>query len=296
MTKSPIPTFQFSPKRLADIPFEIVRFEELPAIATRPSPRRRTFYEIFWINEGSGSHHIDFEAWEITKNSLHFITPRQVTFWDVERQVSGYALLFTPDFFATNLLEQVTLQSFDFFHHSTRKPIIEITGTVVNRFNTLCEEMVSEYTSEHYGRFTLLQCQLTTLLIHIQRHYTHMNPITHKSSSDKFIDDFRQLIEEHFQEVKNIQDYARMLNVTAGHLRDVTRDKLGVTPSYLLNQRIILEIKRLLTHSETTIAEIAQQLQYDDPSYFSRFFKREAGISPTAFRQHIREKYQHSHD
>ena len=132
-------------------------------------------------------------------------------------------------------------------------------------------------------------------LIHAQRHYTEVNPTSLNSVSDTLIADYRQLIEEHFQNVKNIEEYAQMLNVTAGHLRDVTRGKLGVTPSYLLNQRIILEVKRLLTHSEKTITEIAHQLQFDDPSYFSRFFKRETGSSPTIFRQQIREKYQLPH-
>ena len=163
MVKQNIPTFQFSPQRLADIPFEIIRFEDLPKVATRPSPRRHTFYEIFWIREGSGFHHIDFETWEITNNSLHFIAPGQVNFWDIDRQVTGYAILFTSEFIATNIFEQITIQSFDFFHYTTQQPTIVISKEDVSNFNVMCEQMLSEYSSHHYGRFTLLQCQLTTL-------------------------------------------------------------------------------------------------------------------------------------
>ena len=296
MSDTSIPTYQFSQKYLADIPFQILRFEELPNIATQPFPRRRTFYEIFWITEGEGVHHIDFEEWTLTKNTFYFISPGQVNFWDIREQVSGYAILFTQDFIATYAFEQMTPQNFDFFHQATRHPLIEIGEESVAQFNSICEQMLSEYNHDHYGRLTLLQCHLTILLIHAQRQYSEINHSVPNTASDRLIAEYHKLIERHFTDVKNIEDYARMLHVTSGHLRDMTREKLGVTPGHLLNNRIILEVKRRLTHSDQTIAEIAHQLKFDDPSYFSRFFKRETGFTPSAFRQQICEKYQHPRD
>ena len=76
------------------------------------------------------------------------------------------------------------------------------------------------------------------------------------------------------------------------HLRNSVKEKTGRSPGHILRQEIALEAKRLLIHSELTAAEIGFKLGFDDPSYFGRFFKRESGLSPTAFRQRIIEKYQ----
>lgn len=293
MTKSPIPTFRFSPKHLTDIPFQIIHFEKLPAVAIESTPRRRAFYEIFWITDGVGKHHIDFEGWSIIPNTLYFITPGQVAYWELQEQAKGFAILFTQEFMASNLLEQVTLQSFDFYHHTTQQPLIHIDNDDAKLFTAICEHMVSEYNGQNYGRFALLQCQLITFLIHSQRHYNELLHPSHMLAGDKLVKRYLQLIDKHFHEIKTILDYAEILSVTSGHLSDMVGEHLGTTPIQLLNKRIALEAKRELIHSEQTIAEVSLVLNFDNPSYFSRFFKREVGIAPSEFRRKFREKYQY---
>jgi len=290
LTDSHIQTFQFSSKHLADIPFQIMRFEDLPHVATQPTPRRRAFYEIFWITQGAGFHHIDFEASTIIPNTLYFITPGQVSYWEIREKAYGFAILFTQDFMATNLLEQLTLQSFGFYHHTSRQPIIHIDEPDAEVFTIISEHMYDEYSGQAYARFALLQCQLITFLIHAQRHYNDMLPPSHPVVGNKLISQYLQLIEDHFRDVKNVSEYAQMLSVTPGHLSDVIRDYLATTPIQLLNKRIALEARRQLVHSEQTIAEIAHALNFDNPSYFSRFFKREVGSPPSEFRRRFREK------
>ena len=297
MDNLPIKTFQFRAERLADIPFEIVPIQELPPIATKSHPSRRTFYALFWVTDGTGTHHIDFETWLIAKNTLHFVTPGQVAFWEFREQVTGYALLFTPDFIAINLAEQISLQSFDFFHPKTKHPVVQINENEAHTFNTLCKHMLGEYISRNYGRVTLLQCQLLSFLIHAQRYYPQ-SPQLHSvgSTAEQLVTQYIQLVEKYFRDIQSVQVYAHQLNITSGYLRDIIQRQLGTTPVYLLNQRIALEAKRMLMYSEQTIAQIGHALNFDDPSYFSRFFKREAGATPSEFRHEFREKYQLSRD
>ena len=193
---------------------------------------------------------------------------------------------------AANLLEQLTLQSFDFYHHTDRQPAIHISDEDAWIFTAICKHMYAEYSGQDYGRFTLLQCQLMTFLIHAQRRYNEMLRPAPVSAGDKLIGQYLQLIDEHFLEVKNIHAYAQLLSVTSGHLSDVVGEQLGTTPIRLLNKRIALEAKRELLHSDQTIAEIGLALNFDNPSYFSRFFKREVGSTPSEFRRQFREKYQ----
>ncbi|MBK6643621.1 MAG: AraC family transcriptional regulator [Bacteroidetes bacterium] len=89
-----------------------------------------------------------------------------------------------------------------------------------------------------------------------------------------------------------MSEYAQLLNITAGHLNDTIHKDLGKTAGELIHDRIILEAKRLLYHSENSIKEIATELNYKDPSYFGRFLKTHSGSTPDQFRKAIREKYQ----
>ena len=186
------------------------------------------------------------------------------------------------------------LVSFDFYHHTDRQPIIHISDEAAGIFTAICEHMYAEYSGQDYGRFTVLQCQLITFLVHAQRHYNEALHSTPMSAADKLIKQYLQLIDDHFLEIKNIHAYAQALGVTAGHLSDAIRENLGTTPIQLLNKRIALEAKRELLHSEQTIAEIALALNFANPNYFSRFFKREVGLTPSEFRRHFREKYQNT--
>ncbi|MDB6080659.1 MAG: AraC family transcriptional regulator, partial [Akkermansiaceae bacterium] len=85
--------------------------------------------------------------------------------------------------------------------------------------------------------------------------------------------------------------YAKMLGVTSGHLNDTVSAQTGRPAGALIRERILLEARRLLLHSELQIAEIAYHLGFGDPSYFARFFRREDGRPPGDFRMEIREKY-----
>jgi AraC family transcriptional regulator, transcriptional activator of pobA len=79
--------------------------------------------------------------------------------------------------------------------------------------------------------------------------------------------------------------------VTSSHLSESLRMETGLRPGELIRARLLLEAKRLLLHSELTIAEIGYELGFEDPSYFSRFVRREIETSPVEFRNRIREKY-----
>jgi AraC-like DNA-binding protein len=72
------------------------------------------------------------------------------------------------------------------------------------------------------------------------------------------------------------------------------RKVMGVSAGTLLRQRRTLEAKRLLIHTNMTVAEIANALNFVDPSYFGRFFKRETDLTPSGFRQDFESKYQNS--
>ena len=83
------------------------------------------------------------------------------------------------------------------------------------------------------------------------------------------------------------KEYARLLYITPNHLNAVTQDVLGVTAGDIIRERIVLEAKRLLTNADMDVNQIADDLNFQDNSYFTRFFKKYVGVTPEQFRKTI---------
>jgi AraC-like DNA-binding protein len=100
---------------------------------------------------------------------------------------------------------------------------------------------------------------------------------------------FEELIEKNYKKEQSPSAYADMMNITTKHLNRICRTSLNKTATEVITERSILEAKRMLAQSSSTVMQISDELGYDDNSYFSRLFKKHVGQTPTEFRQAIKE-------
>jgi AraC family transcriptional activator of pobA len=100
---------------------------------------------------------------------------------------------------------------------------------------------------------------------------------------------FREYVERHFRRHDGIDDIARALGMSRAQLYAVTMQAVGKSPLRILHERRMIECKRELTYSAQPIGQIAYELGFSDEAYFSRFFTRHAGMSPSAFRKSRRK-------
>ena len=103
---------------------------------------------------------------------------------------------------------------------------------------------------------------------------------------------FTRMVEEHHTENWSLQEFADALRVSVPRLRTVCRSVSGESPIRIINTRILQEAKRCLTHTNLSVSEIAYRLGFEDPSYFTRFFKSRCGQTPTLYKEgvrHVRE-------
>jgi len=101
--------------------------------------------------------------------------------------------------------------------------------------------------------------------------------------------EFRRLLAADYKTVKSPATYAEALHLSAPYLNEAVKEATGFTVSHWIQQEIILEAKRLLYHSPCSVKEIADLLGYDDPTYFSRLFKKAVGETPGDFRRQYRK-------
>jgi AraC-like DNA-binding protein len=98
-------------------------------------------------------------------------------------------------------------------------------------------------------------------------------------------------IEDNYTQSHEVADYADMLNISPGHLSQVVKEQSGSSAITHIHDRLIMESKRLLFHTDHSIKEIAFRLGFEDASYFNRFFKRMVNDTPVAYRTTIRKMY-----
>jgi AraC family transcriptional activator of pobA len=103
--------------------------------------------------------------------------------------------------------------------------------------------------------------------------------------ADARVDALRALIDQHFRKERLISFYAEKLAMTPDRLNDHVKRATGVTAGHLIRQRVLTEAKRALVFTNQPISEVAYNLAFSDPSHFTRFFRKQTGTTPQAFRE-----------
>ncbi|WP_128548135.1 helix-turn-helix domain-containing protein [Larkinella soli] len=104
----------------------------------------------------------------------------------------------------------------------------------------------------------------------------------------RYFQSFQKMIRQSLHEVRSVQEYARELNITTVHLNRICQGLVRKSASQIIHDYLTAEAKKYLLHTTFTLSEISYQLNLKDPAYFSRFFKKQTGLSPGAFRKQAR--------
>ena len=287
-----LPLWDFRYPTQGAIAFEILRVEVPPARATfAPKPERADAYEILWVDSGSGTHAIDFRDYPIGANTLFCLTPGQVHAAHIQAPVRGARMRFQADTVSGGRVAQGFLRSLDFFHRIDLDPVIALDEEEAQPLLALLRDLMLEVAQEGFGRALAIQARLRLFLIQLQRLCLEARRMGPPTAAQVWLDEYQRLIDQHYQAKRNVQDYAALLGISPGHLTNICTELVGQPAGALLRNRILLEAKRLLAHTERTAAEIGAELHFEDPSYFGRFFRRETGQSPLAFRHEFRQAF-----
>jgi len=244
-----------------------------------PFSHRHLFYAVYWIHEGSGTHIIDFKEYDIKSDRLFFIYPEQVHFLHKVAHLRYSALQFTEDFIMP--LFSMGQRHIDVFK--------DINKEERERMSLLFKQLHDESHSGLSNATAIIQSEINTLLLELERiGCTDATfPIV-----PELLQKYKRLINNKFTKERQVQSYALQLGISPNYLNVLTKKHLGKSALEMINDRVVLEVKRLLSHTDYDISQIAYVLGFNELSYFSRFFKRNTGMTPIEFRLLMNKMYQ----
>ena len=249
-------------------------------------PHRHDFFEVLYLMRGSGFHVIDGNRYEIKPPCVFFMSPGQAHKIEFSHDIEGYIFIFTADFYLVNRSNQNSLIEFPFFYNlkQDNPPLLLENHLDIQFLENLFKRSVSELNSDDPGKLDLLRSILDLILMTCASRYRSSENMAGKGKGHILVKQFYHLVEENNHKNLSLKEYAEMLAVTPNHLTQTVKSLTGKTSSQIVKAKQILEIKRLLVHTNLSVAEIAHQLNFEDQSYFTKFFKRESGYSPLQYR------------
>jgi AraC-like DNA-binding protein len=249
-------------------------------------PHRHKYYEIFVFVEGNGEHEIDFHIEPITSNSIHFLSPGQVHYITRGVKYHGFEIIFSRDFYLLDLQDKEKLLDLPYFNNSI-KPILNLNTTEFKELMIPIIEICKEYTLNRDVSNDIIRSYLHVLLMKCKYYFIqkHRKTLIDEDSDQFFLSRYRNLVERYFLTRHAVQEYADMMTISSSVLNSRITKVSGQNAREIIINRIVLEAKRLLLFSDMSNKEIAFRLNYEDPSYFSRIFKKRTGHSPTEFRE-----------
>ena len=249
-------------------------------------PHKHDFYLCILFMEGSGIHEIDFSSYVIKPGSVFFLKPGQTHSWNFDSKPKGYLFFHTQNFYELTFSNR-SLNQFPFFYSQKNTPSLVLTKNQITTLQLKFKELNTEYYQKQAYQKTKITSLINTIYIDLARCYLDSNP-KEIDSSLRYIETLRSLekeIDTFYLTDKSAKFYASRLNISSKHLNRIVKTTLGKTTTDLITERVLLEAKRLIVHSDNSLTAIAEILGFEDYAYFSKVFKSKTKTTPLNFKK-----------
>jgi len=254
--------------------FKISRMKE--KIKPTVAHKHDAYFEIIFLTDGAGIHSIDEKEYEVNPPIAFFLTPGQVHCWEFTKIPKGFVCIFKDDFLNENIEGKRHIYNFP--------PMLYLKKDLSGIQNDF--EQLKNVFDTDAGNNAIIRSYLNIIVLKLVA--LGNNEPAFQTSLNPLVSSFKNLIDRFYGEQKDLNFYAEQLNVTKRKLSETCKKELGRPATSLLNERLIMESKRLLKHTIKTISEIAYELNFTDPSYFVKFFKVNTSLTPGEYRNLIK--------
>lgn len=280
-----IEQIDFAPSMPYELDLEIFSFSNLKERDYRKKRQlthRYTFNMLICVTQGTCTHTIDFKPIHAQAGSLLFLRSSQAHNFGTNDDWEGWLLLFKPEFLLP--LQTTALDLSDTYENLPACLQLENNDCqkIIDLMIQMKQDVMINALSKNMN--ALLRYQFYTLLLRLSIfHNRYATPTKFNTNASQRFKEFQRLVEKNFIEHHQVAHYAKQLKCSEKSLMRATMEIIGKNPKAFITSRIILEAKRLLAHTDLTIASIAENLGFKEPTNFIKCFKRETCITPKEF-------------
>ncbi len=271
-----------------DARFHIFKFNETKDIAKEAlAPHVKTFFTIDFYADNLSQRQIGTTTLEDLTNSIAFNSPLQlfsVQPFEGKPGSEGYSLLFDAPFFIPKKHQYEIQHEFPYFKLNSN-PAYKLAPVDLAIIKNLFDTIYEEFHKKDSHQVELVRSYLMVLLLQIKRVVGNASGVVKLKRYQEITANFEELILVETSKYKTIAEYAGELNVTPIYLSECVKKATGQTAKKILSNYMTLRAKALLQQTTDSVAEIAYQMGFDEPTNFIKFFKNNEGITPAAFRK-----------
>jgi AraC-like DNA-binding protein len=249
-------------------------------------PHRIDYFQLILLDKGYGQICIDTKDSDINDFNLIALSPGQIIKLNLYNKSIGYTIIFSSEFINRFIGDIAWIFNLSLFLQPSPQGIMELSPAEYSLTKDLFEKLFLEYNAkDDFAKNEILINMLKTLLLHLERckRSSSVEAANIPDSISQFRS-FQKLLEENFNQTRSVQFYADKLNITSKKLNIITTDQTDKSAKQVIEERMLLEIKRLLLHTDLSVREIGSAVGFTDPANFSKFFRRYLNDSPAAFR------------
>lgn len=288
---SQVPVYSLEPDQLTgNTNFRMYNYEgSLPEQSDLLIPHRKDHYLLVFTRQAGTRLWIDMTPYVLKDNTIYFTGPNQVIVKEEFKELWSTGIAFTDEFLSVD--ENASLSKLPLIQNPRNGHELLLKEADVIFVEDMLARINAEYKYPGEWQQRMLNAYLTVLITYLSRLYTAQFENNDTSADKLLLKVFQAKINEHFRQLHEVGDYASMLHLSAGHLSEVVKSQSGKPAIKHIHDRLVLEARRLLFHTNSSLKEIAYDLGFSEASYFNRFFKRESGVTPAGYRADIRKMY-----
>lgn len=182
------------------------------------------------------------------------------------------------------------------FNHSCQSLLELSSAHIITAFDSIksfeairlfIDNLYNEMKDNLPGKKMVLQnyCNLLLSLICRLPEKKSEKIVTSDSRNIRYFKIFQTSVKQSYTPMKSIREYASELNITSVHLNRICQSAIGKSALQVVHEFLVLEAERFLKQTDLNVSQIAYQLNFEDPAYFSRLFRKYTGASPKKFRE-----------
>lgn len=248
---------------------------------------KATFNRILLITKGAGYIEVDSNTSVFSSESLVSIQKGLASRLHLDERTQGYIIMFSDDLLREHPEDNAWIIGLTFLGPLT-DPVIALTNKIdFDTLTSMLRRMLYDFvTDKGFAHHDILINALRIFLLFCERAKRSQSLFPERAEPEwEFITEFRKALDEQICTTRSVQHYADFLRITRKRLNLATRKFLGKSAKKVIEERVILEVKRLLLYTRNTVKEIGFSLGFSDPTNFNKFFKKHTGTSPAEFRK-----------